>query len=80
MADPGPDVRVVAVICLTVVVLVAEAGITVVAVLTDRSLRDPEVFTLVVALCVAVLGGMSMFGAARRHRWRVEREDVDAES
>lgn len=71
-----PLFRIVAIICLSVIVLAAIAGLTVVAVLTDRELRDPEAFTLVIALCVAALGGFS-FVRVRKHRWRVEREDMN---
>lgn len=69
-------VRIVALICLTAIVLACVAGLTIVACVTDRSLLNPERFTLVIALCVALLGGMSVF-PLRRHRWRVEREDVN---
>lgn len=68
------DVRVVALLCLTAIALAAIAGLTVAAVLTDRDLRDAGVFTVVMALCVAVMGGVQSFRP--HHRWRLEREDV----
>lgn len=70
------DVRVVALVCLTAIEIAAIVGLTVVAVLTDRELRDPETFTLALALWVAALGGLNTLRIRRRHRWRVEREDV----
>lgn len=68
--------RVVALVCLTVIVLAAIAGLTVVAIFTDRELRDAGMFTLAIALCVAVLGGVNSF--RRHYRWRVERKDIDS--
>jgi hypothetical protein len=79
MSDDQSDVavRVTALIVLGVVLVAAIAGLTVVAVLTDRDLTRPEVLTFVLALCVAGLGGYSFLSLRRRHRWRVEREDVN---
>jgi len=71
------DARAVALVCLTVIVLAAIAGLTITAVFTDRDLHDPETFTLAIALCVAVLGGVNSF--RRHYRWRIEREEADRE-
>lgn len=68
-------VRLVTVLCLTVLALAAIIGLTVVAVLTDRDLANPERFTLAVALVVGVLGGLSLAGVRRHHRWRLERDN-----
>lgn len=71
------DHRAAALFCLTAIVLTAIAGLTVVAVFTDRELRDAGMFTLAIALCVAVLGGFNTF--RHHYRWRVERKDIDSQ-
>jgi len=78
MDDPDDHVvRVAALICLTTIVLAAVAGITLTAIFTTRDLARPEYFTLVVTLSIGLLGGLSLWGVRRRHRWRIEREDVN---
>jgi hypothetical protein len=79
MSDDDLDtaVRVTALVVLGAVLIAAIAGLTVVAVLTDRDLTRPEVLTFAVALCVAGLGGYSFLSLRRRRRWHIEREDIN---
>jgi hypothetical protein len=67
-------------IVLGAVLIAAIAALTVVAVLTDRDLTRPEVFTFILGLCVAGLGGYSFLALRRRHRWHVEREDLNGDN
>jgi uncharacterized membrane protein YdfJ with MMPL/SSD domain len=76
--DDGDDrTKVVAMTCLATIAVVSIAGLTVTAVFTDRSLARAEAFTLVIALCIALIGGLNVLQVRRRRRWRVEREDVN---
>jgi hypothetical protein len=70
-------VRIASLVCLTVIVVAAIAGMTVTAAVTDRDLTRVEILTFAVTLWLAVLGGMSTWGWMRRYRWRVEREAVN---
>jgi len=70
--------RLAGLVCLTVIVVAAIVGLTVAAVFTDRYLLPAELLTLAGAILVAVMGGLIVgTSARRRHRWRVEREDVN---
>lgn len=69
--------RAVAIICLTVIVITAEICITITAINTDRDLERPEMYTLVITLCVGLLGGLTLAGMRKRHRWRIEREELN---
>ena len=74
----GERITVVAIVCLTAVVLFATAGITVTAVLTDRDVHVAEGFTFAGALTIALLGGLSI-RTFRQHRWQIERPDEEDE-
>ena len=83
MADELPPtepdtVRIVALICLTAVLIASIVCITITAVLTDRNVRLAEALTFGGAVFLSMLGGISFVGlrGLRRHRrWRLERED-----
>src|SRR5262245_49840034 len=81
--DPSPPsaaettARIVAMVCLTVVVVSSIAALTIVAVTTTRDLRIAEALTGFAALWIGLLGGLTIWDARRRHRWRIEREDVN---
>lgn len=77
--DPRPEtvVRIVTVICLTVIVIVALIGITVTANLTDRDVHYAEGLSFGGTVVIAVLGGFT-FASLRRHRrrhWRIEHDE-----
>ena len=70
-------VRIATVIVLGAALCVAIAGLTMVAVFTDRDLFRAEIMTLVLALAVATVGGLSPRWWRQnraRHRWRIERQ------
>jgi ACR3 family arsenite efflux pump ArsB len=76
--DGEVRVRVVALLCLAVVVTTSVVSIMIVALATDRSVSNAERLTAIVALTIPLLAGMSIMQLdRRRHRWRVEREDVN---
>lgn len=72
-------VRLVTVVCLTVIVVTGLVGITIVALNTDRDVHYAEGLSFGGALLVAVLGGFNVAAIRRRrrHRWRLERDDED---
>lgn len=70
---PHPEsIRLVALLCLTLIVVSAIAGLTVVAVSTSRELWPAEVLTFIGSVLVAVLGGLHLRRVAG---WRVNGED-----
>ena len=69
-------VRIATVVCLTVIIVCAIAGITLVAIFTDRDLTRAEVFTLIAAAWLALLGGVHVWELRHRRRWRLEREEL----
>jgi arginine exporter protein ArgO len=76
MGDEPASVKIAALICLTVVVCFAIAGITAVSLVTDRDVHYAEGLTFGGAVFLALLGGVSFVGLRRRRaRWRIEREE-----
>jgi len=70
--DRNQTVQIVALICLTTIVISSIVGITFTAVLTDRDLHFAEGLSFGGAILVAVLGGVSFAQLFRRHRqWKV---------
>ena len=67
------SVRVVTVICLSVVLLASVIGMTVTAVLTDRDMFRAEVLTFAGVALLAAFGGVSWFSLTR-HKWRLNVE------
>jgi membrane protein YdbS with pleckstrin-like domain len=68
-------VRIVTIIVLGAALVCSIAGLTVVAVLTDRDLLKPELMALVLALAVATIGGLPQHWWRRRSHWRIERDE-----
>jgi hypothetical protein len=62
-------VQIVALVCLTTVVVAEIAGITVTAATTDRDLTLAETLTTLGTLLIAALGGLSF---TSWHRYRME--------
>ena len=81
MDDGEVRVRVVALLCLAVVVTTSIICIMIVALATERSVTNAERLTAIIALTIPVLAGMSIVSLARRqhHRWKIEREDVNGD-
>jgi hypothetical protein len=77
MVDADEHLRALVVKSLTIIVLVALVGLTVVAVATDRDVRYAEGLTFGGVLIIAIMGGFSVHTLRRRHRWRLERAEVD---
>jgi hypothetical protein len=75
--DRPPDtvVRIVTIVCLTVIVVAALIGITVVAVRTDRDVHYAEGLSFAAAVLIAVIGGFTLRGLRHHRRWRIEREN-----
>ena len=75
--DDRPDivVRLVAIVCLTVIVVTAIVGITLTAIHTDRDVRYAEGLSFAGAVLVALDSGLTLRGVRRRHRWRIEHDD-----
>lgn len=71
--DPLELTRVVALICLTLIDLTAICACAVVAVQTDRDLNDQILFVFLIAIAVAVLGGVTI----RRGKWDLARNGRD---
>jgi len=76
VSDEPASVKIAALICLTVVVCFAIAGLTAAALTTDRDLAYAEGLTFGGAVFLALLGGVSFVGLRRRRRWRIERDDT----
>lgn len=70
-------VRIAALIVLGAVLIAAIAGMTVVAVMTERDLRRVEVMTFVGAVLLTVLGGLSVAAPRRRGHWTVRTQEPD---
>jgi membrane protein YdbS with pleckstrin-like domain len=71
------SVRIVTIVCLTVIVITAIVGITITSVMTDRDVHYAEGLSFAGAVLVAVIGGFTLAGL-RRHkhrRWRIEHDE-----
>ena len=78
--DDDARIKIVTIICLTVIVCVALAGITLAALFTDRNLHYAEGLSAGGVLVIALLGGLTWNRLLRRHRWRLERTEESDES
>lgn len=79
MDEATARVRIASMVCLTIIAVTAIVGDVIVATLTDRSSSSAHRFLALSMLVVALLGGLSVL-ALRRHKWRLEREDINGSS
>jgi hypothetical protein len=72
-------VKIAVIVALAVIVVCAIAALTIVAVLTERDLFRAELLTFFTVAMLSAVGGVTMYQALRRHRWRlhVERNGDD---